>query len=327
MSYTDVGAIVKGGAKGSTSRAEVTSTSVDANTQGLDVVVKSGGGGAVTVADGADVAQGATSDADTASTTIGLLKKIKSLLSGSLAVTGTFWPATQPVSGSVTANAGTNLNTSALALDATLTGGTAKSKLYSEAKAAYPSVGITGEAINANINALHVLVENAAISTNDPGLPDTLGQKTMALSTGVVLASDQASVPVAATLAAETTKVIGTVNVSAGQTIGVTGTFWQATQPVSLPKSATAAVTSVADTAASVQLLASTPGRLGATFYNNSTQALYLKFGTTASATDFTIKIAADGYYELPTPVIYTGRIDGIWAADSTGAVLITELT
>lgn len=37
-------------------------------------------------------------------------------------VSGTFWQATQPVSGSVTANAGTNLNTSALALDATLSG-------------------------------------------------------------------------------------------------------------------------------------------------------------------------------------------------------------
>src|ERR1019366_4782000 len=36
-----------------------------------------------------------------------------------------------------------------------------------------------------------------------------------------------------ATLAAETTKVIGTVNVAAAQSIGVTGTFWQATQPVS----------------------------------------------------------------------------------------------
>jgi hypothetical protein len=35
----------------------------------------------------------------------------------SVAVTGTFWQATQPVSGTVTANAGTNLNTSALALE------------------------------------------------------------------------------------------------------------------------------------------------------------------------------------------------------------------
>jgi hypothetical protein len=32
-------------------------------------------------------------------------------------VSGTFWPSTQPVSGSVTANAGINLNTSALALE------------------------------------------------------------------------------------------------------------------------------------------------------------------------------------------------------------------
>jgi hypothetical protein len=64
----------------------------------------------------------------------------------------------------VTANAGTNLNTSALLLDATFTG---------------------------RIN--------------------TQGQKTMAASTPVVIASDQASIPVAATLAAETTKVIGTV--------------------------------------------------------------------------------------------------------------------
>jgi hypothetical protein len=38
---------------------------------------------------------------------------------------------------------------------------------------------------------------------------------------------------VGATLAAETTKIIGTVNIAAGQVIGVTGTFWQATQPVS----------------------------------------------------------------------------------------------
>lgn len=35
-------------------------------------------------------------------------------------VTGTFWQATQPISGTVTANAGTNLNTSALATEVTL---------------------------------------------------------------------------------------------------------------------------------------------------------------------------------------------------------------
>ena len=44
-----------------------------------------------------------------------------SVQNASLAVTGTFWQTTQPVSGTVTANAGTNLNTSALALESTAT--------------------------------------------------------------------------------------------------------------------------------------------------------------------------------------------------------------
>jgi hypothetical protein len=54
------------------------------------------------------------------------------------------------------------------------------------------------------------------------GRINTQGQKTSAASTPVVLASDQSSIPVAATLSAETSKVIGTVNVAAAQTIAVT---------------------------------------------------------------------------------------------------------
>lgn len=65
-----------------------------------------GSGGAVTVADGADVAEGTTTDAVSANTVVGLLKNIKAALagtlttviSGSVAVTGTFWQATQPIS-------------------------------------------------------------------------------------------------------------------------------------------------------------------------------------------------------------------------------------
>jgi hypothetical protein len=61
-----------------------------------------------------------------------------------------------------------------------------------------------------------------------------LGQKAMAASIPVTIASDQASIPVAATLAAETTKVIGTVNIAAAQTIAVTntGTFAVQATPV-----------------------------------------------------------------------------------------------
>jgi hypothetical protein len=86
----------------------------------------SGGGGAVTIADGADVAQGTTTDAawvSGAGTVISLLKKIASPGGGGLTdtelraspvpvsgtffqatqpVSGTFWQATQPVSGPLT---------------------------------------------------------------------------------------------------------------------------------------------------------------------------------------------------------------------------------
>jgi hypothetical protein len=88
----------------------------------------------------------------------------------------------------------------------------------------------------------------------------------------------------------------------------------------------TATVTSVADSASSIELLASTAGRKGASFFNDSDQAAYVKLGTTASATDFTIKMAAASFYELPQPV-YTGKIDAIWVSNSTGSMRITELT
>lgn len=93
----------------------------------------------------------------------------------------------------------------------------------------------------------------------------------------------------------------------------------------SLPRAATATLTNVSDTATSTTVLAANANRLGATVHNDSTASLYLKFGATASATSFTIKIEPDGYYEVPFG--YTGIIDGIWTADASGAARVTELT
>jgi hypothetical protein len=66
--------------------------------------------------------------------------------------------------------------------------------------------------------------------------------------------------------------------------------------------------------------------RRGAMFFNDSDKYLYLKLGSAASATSFAVKIAPDGYFELPSPV-FTGLIHGFWAAGPTGAARITELT
>jgi hypothetical protein len=82
-------------------------------------------------------------------------------------------------------------------------------------------------------------------------------------------------------------------------------------------------VSTVAASASSVTLLSSTSLRLGATIYNDSTAVLYIKLGTTASSSSFTIKLQPDGYYEVPFG--YTGRIDGIWAS-ATGNARISEM-
>lgn len=88
----------------------------------------------------------------------------------------------------------------------------------------------------------------------------------------------------------------------------------------------TATVTSVNDQATSTTVLAVNGSRRGAIIFNDSTSILYLKFGTTASATDFTMKLGPGESGRLTQP-IYTGKIDGIWSADASGAARVTELT
>lgn len=136
--------------------------------------------------------------------------------------------------------------------------------------------------------ATETTLASVLTTTNFQARINTLGQKTMANSTPVVLASDQAAIPV---------------------TIGA---------------SSTATRTDVASSAASVTLLASNASRKGATIYNDSTKVLYAKFGTTATSSDFTVKMNAGDYYEVPFS--FTGRIDGIWSS-AQGSARMTELT
>jgi hypothetical protein len=91
------------------------------------------------------------------------------------------------------------------------------------------------------------------------------------------------------------------------------------------PRCGTPTQSSVNDSASNVTLLSSNSARLGATIFNDSTQILYVKLGTTASTTSYTAQLVPGAYYEVPYG--YTGNIDGIWAADASGAARITEFT
>lgn len=89
-------------------------------------------------------------------------------------------------------------------------------------------------------------------------------------------------------------------------------------------KAQTATLSNVASSATTVTILAANASRIGATIYNDSTQGVYVKFGTTASTTSFTVLLATNTYYEVPAG--YTGRIDGIWVS-ANGNARVTEIT
>lgn len=90
-------------------------------------------------------------------------------------------------------------------------------------------------------------------------------------------------------------------------------------------RAATATLANVSGSASSVTLQASNTARRGLVIVNDSTVNLYVKFGSTASATSFTYKLPPGATLELPVP-IYTGIVTGIWDS-ATGSARMTEIT
>ena len=64
--------------------------------------------------------------------------------------------------------------------------------------------------------------------------------------------------------------------------------------------------------------------RVGLMIYNNSTANLYIAVNFTATTSDFSIKMAPNGYYEMPRGY-YTDEVTGIWDA-AEGSALVTEI-
>lgn len=90
--------------------------------------------------------------------------------------------------------------------------------------------------------------------------------------------------------------------------------------------SPTATLSNVSASATSVTVLALNTARESAIFYNDSTSACYLKFGTTASATSFSYKLSPAQTLIVDGIPVYTGIVTGIWDS-ATGTMRVTELT
>lgn len=94
------------------------------------------------------------------------------------------------------------------------------------------------------------------------------------------------------------------------------------------PRVTSVTVSTVASLATSATLLVANTSRLGAVIHNTDANALFIKYGATATVSPggYTYKIPSDGTWEMPLHVVYYGIIDGIWAADGAGSASITEL-
>lgn len=171
-----------------------------------------------------------------------------------------------------------------------------------------------GNALTSTANALDVNIKSTGVTQPVSGTV-TANQGTSPWIMGIDQTGDNNDVDIINGVGADA------VNIQdGGNSITVDGTV--STNQIT---SGTATLSNVAGSAASVTILASNASRKMAMIQNDSASSLYLKFGTTASISSYTVLMVSNSYYELPNPV-YTGRLDGIWLV-ATGNARVTELT
>ncbi len=258
----------------------------------------------------------------------------------SLAVTGSFWQTTQPVSISTLPALTTGSAViGRVGIDQTTPGTTNLVALTAETTKVIGTVNIAAaqtlatvttvgavtaitNALPAGTNAIGKLAANSGVDIGDVDVtsvtPGT-GAAELGKAEDVAHASGDTGVAMwgvrNSTLTAAVTSASGDYSQVSVDQVGRT---------IVVEKAPTSLTTSVGSSATTVTLLASNSDRVGATIYNDSTVALYVKLGAAASTTSFTIKMAADSYYEVPFG--YTGVIDGIWVS-ATGNARIVEIT
>lgn len=125
----------------------------------------------------------------------------------------------------------------------------------------------------------------------------------------------------------------GSVRVHQSTAADLAATVTQGTNPWTIagnstaiePLASTTARASVTQSSTSVTLQSSNADRVRWSVYNRPTQAadLFVKFGATASTSDFDVVVVADQLYELDFR--YTGRIDGIWSSTGAGFARVCE--
>lgn len=269
---------------------------------------------------------------------------------GSLTVDGTVdvgnFPAVQPVSdnggsltvdGTVTANQGTAAGLGApwpvILVSGSDVIGTATHPIFITGSIAAVAAGV--QEITGSVK----LSEPVAIS-NFPAVQIVSGSNWIPTITGSVVVANQVNVTGSVGITAPVTVLQGTSpwiisgsswiptitgSVRVENIVQVTGSVVIGTRVDTrlLAMSATLIATP-ATASANVTLVGANPARAGLTIYNDAKKIVYVKFGVSASLTDYTMQMADDDYYEVPFG--YTGRIDAFADVGAIGAIRVTEI-
>lgn len=95
--------------------------------------------------------------------------------------------------------------------------------------------------------------------------------------------------------------------------------------PTIAPKCASTTPTSVSASTSNTTVASANTSRIGLLLFNDSNKACFVKYGATASASDFSFKLESQELAIISQELLYTGRIDAIWLAGATGSMKVTE--
>jgi hypothetical protein len=165
------------------------------------------------------------------------------------------------------------------------------------------------EFLQVSAGRLWVDASGKTLTVDGSGVTQPVSAASLPLPSGASTAAKQ---PALGTAGSASTDVITVQGIASGTALRTTAATIS-----------TATLANVAAATSSTTVLAANSAAVGRAAFNDSSAAMYLKYGTAASTTSFTVKIAAGGYYEFPSPLYY-GAATAVWDS-ATGSVRTTE--
>lgn len=236
-----------------------------------------------------------------------------------------------PVSGSVAAVI-TNTNVNVSGSVVAFLGNSTNASIITVGTAA-PNQSVSGTIDTAQIGTWRVSVINSTPSSLLAGV-SIFGQLPAGTAPLGSVATLQGTNPwnIAGSVAAIRTGQSGVVitSISGSLSASITGTVpvtqsnsWNVS--VVGTRAATSSVYQVLSSISTVSILNANTDRKGATIYNKAETPVYVKLGTAANTSVYTVAMNNNDYYELPFG--YLGVVAGITASTTGKTVTVTELT